>query len=85
LTTNPTFNLEQTERNTISLALQNSGYNKSKAATLLEIIGYDIALLGVRWLSKTPAELALCARRIPEKPGQAVLVALFFGSFFWAS
>ena len=34
---NPTFNLEQIERNTISLALQKSGYNKSKAAALLEI------------------------------------------------
>jgi len=35
--TTPTFNLEQIERNTISLALQKSGYNKSKAARLLEI------------------------------------------------
>jgi len=33
----PTFNLEQIERNTISLALQKSGYNKSKASGLLEI------------------------------------------------
>ncbi len=35
--TTPTFNLEQIERNTISLALQKSGYNKSKTARLLEI------------------------------------------------
>jgi DNA-binding NtrC family response regulator len=34
---NPTFNLELIERNTISLALQKSDYNKSKAAGLLEI------------------------------------------------
>jgi DNA-binding NtrC family response regulator len=35
--TTTTFKLEQIERNTISLALQKSGYNKSKAAGLLEI------------------------------------------------
>jgi DNA-binding NtrC family response regulator len=33
----PTLNLEEVERNTISLALQKSDYNKSRAAGLLEI------------------------------------------------